>query len=63
MPYNDPDHRGDYADTRHTHSHYDVHDVAEEHHRHYDLENLIEGLRADLNQAFEQIAQLERAGE
>ena len=32
---------------------------AEKYHRHYDLEDLIDGLRADLNQAHERISQLE----
>jgi hypothetical protein len=43
----------------HRHDAYDVYDVAREHHRHYDLEDLIEGLRADLNHARERISQLE----
>lgn len=43
-----------YADERHDHDYY----YAEKYHRHYDLEDLIEGLRADLNAAHERIAEL-----
>jgi hypothetical protein len=54
------DHRGECARTSHSHSFYDLYDVAEQHHRHYDLENLIERLREDLNRALGRIAELER---
>ena len=46
-----------YADERHDHDYY----YAEKYHRHHDLEDLIEGLRADLNAAHERIAELERS--
>ena len=45
----------------HKHNAYDVYGVAEEHHRHYDLENLIEGLREDLGRAVARIGDLEDA--
>lgn len=44
---------------RHSHDSYDVHGVAQERHEHYDLENLISGLREDLNRAYERIRELE----
>jgi hypothetical protein len=45
----------------HKHNAYDVYGVAEEHHRHYDLENLIDGFREDLNRAVSRIGDLEDA--
>jgi len=46
------------------HWHYadEIHGAAEQHHRHYDLENLVDGLREDLNRALERIHELETAG-
>ena len=43
------------------HYHYvgDIHDAAERYHRHYDDESTIAGLREDLSQAYERIAELE----
>jgi hypothetical protein len=49
-----------YGTENHKHDAYDVYGVADEHHRHYDLENLIEGLREDLSRALGRIAELER---
>jgi hypothetical protein len=43
----------------HTHDSYDVYGVAQEHHSHYDIERLIDGLRSDLNGCFERIGHLE----
>lgn len=57
----------EYADERHSHSGYaderhdHDYDYAGKYHRHHDLEDLIEGLRADLNAAYERIAELEQA--
>ena len=45
----------------HKHNAYDVYGVAEEHHRHYDLEDSAEGLRADLRRAEVRIGDLEDA--
>jgi hypothetical protein len=45
----------------HKHTAYDVYGVAEEHHRHYDLEDSAEGLRADLRRAEARIGDLEGA--
>jgi hypothetical protein len=39
----------------------EIHGAAEQHHRHYDLENLVDGLREDLNRALERIHELETA--
>ena len=55
MNWTDHDHRGDYAYTQHGHGFYDLHDVAEEHHRHYDIESEVAGLREDLGRALERI--------
>jgi hypothetical protein len=46
------------------HWHYanEIPGAAEQHHRHYDLENLVDGLREDLNRALERIHELETAG-
>ena len=45
--------------TEHTHHAYDIYGVAEQYHRHYDEENLIEGLRSDLNGLQDRIHDLE----
>lgn len=47
------------------HWHYadEIHGAADQHHRHYDLESLIDGLREDLNRSLERIAALEREHE
>jgi hypothetical protein len=44
------------------HRHYadEIHGAAEQHHRHHDLESLIDGLREDLNRALERIRELEQ---
>jgi hypothetical protein len=69
MTWNDHDHLGDYAEAGHDH-----YDYAERHHRHHDLENddekaqrritglqdEIDGLRTELADALERIAELER---
>jgi hypothetical protein len=52
--YADHDHRGQYAEDRHTH-----YDYADEHHRHYDTESEIRGLREDLGRAEERIRELQ----
>jgi predicted RNase H-like nuclease (RuvC/YqgF family) len=68
MSWNDHDHRGEYADQGHDH-----YDYASEHHRHYDLENddekaqrritglqdEIDGLRRQLEDALDRIRALE----
>jgi hypothetical protein len=59
MSWNDHDHRGEYAETSHAHSFWDLDDVAEKHHRHYDDENTMQGLREDLGRAEEHIRDLE----
>jgi hypothetical protein len=59
MNWNDHDHRGDYAETSHTHSFWDLNDVAEKHHRHYDDESTVRGLREDLRAAEARIRELE----
>ena len=43
------DHEGDYAPGRHEHGYYDLSGVAEEHHRHYDLERELATVRRDLD--------------
>ena len=43
----------------HKHNAYDVYGVAEEHHRHYDLEDEARGLREDLRRAEARIRDLE----
>jgi len=43
----------------HRHDSYDVYGVAQEHHSHYDLINLIEGLRSDLNSLYDQVQHLQ----
>ncbi len=60
MTWADHDHRGDYAEAGHVHYAADIHDAAERHHSHYDLEQLLSGLREDLNRALERITDLER---
>ena len=42
---------GDYAPGRHEHGYYDLSGVAEEHHRHYDLERELASVRRDLEPA------------
>ena len=59
MTWNDHDHRGEYAETSHTHTFWDLNDVAEKHHRHYDDENTARGLREDLGRAETRIGDLE----
>ena len=59
MSWANHDHRGDYADTQHGHGFYELLDVAEEHHRHYDTESEVRGLREDLGRAQERIRELE----
>lgn len=59
MSWNDHDHRGEYAETSHTHSFWDLNDVAEKHHRHYDDESTAEGLRGDVGRAEARIRELE----
>jgi hypothetical protein len=73
MTWNDHDHRGEYAETGHTHNFWDLNDAAERHHRHYDLENddekaqrritglqdEINGLRRQLDDALDRIRALE----
>jgi hypothetical protein len=63
MNWNDHDHRGEYAETSHDHSFWDLHDVAELHHRHYDDESTVQGLREDLSRAEERIRRLEELDE
>jgi hypothetical protein len=45
------------------HFHYadEIHGAAQEHHRHYDMESEIRGLREDLNRALARISDLEAA--
>ena len=45
--------------TEHTHNAYDIYDVADQYHRHYDEENLIEGLRSDFNGLQDRVHDLE----
>lgn len=59
VSWSDHDHRGEYADTSHGHGFHELLDVAEEHHRHYDTESEIHGLREDLGRAGERIRELE----
>jgi predicted nucleic acid-binding Zn-ribbon protein len=53
------DHHGAYAEAGHGHQAYDLYDVAEKHHRHYDDESTVAGLREDLSRAEERIRELE----
>ena len=53
MSWNDHDHRGEYASDGHDH-----YDYAERHHRHYDDESAVSGLREDLGHAEERIREL-----
>jgi len=53
MTWNDHDHRGEYASDGHDH-----YDYAERHHRHYDDESTVSGLREDLGNAEERIREL-----
>lgn len=46
------DHRGEYADTGHEHGYHELAGVAEEYHRHYDLERQNESLRRELDSAY-----------
>ena len=55
MSWNDHDHRGEYAADGHDH-----YDYAERHHRHYDDESTVRGLREDLSRAEERIRALEK---
>ena len=69
MTWNDHDHRGEYAESGHTH-----YDYADEYHRHYDLEtdgktaqqaitclrDEVSELRRQLADALERVGQLER---
>ena len=48
-----------YGTEDHKHSAYDVFGVADEHHRHYDLESEVRGLREDLSRAEARIRDLE----
>ena len=48
-----------YGTEDHKHNAYDVYGVADEHHRHYDTESAIAGLREDLGRALERIRDLE----
>ena len=57
--WTDHGHPGEYAGTSHSHGFYELLDVAEEHHRHYDHESEIAGLREDLGRALERIRDLE----
>ena len=43
------DHRGEYASDRHEHGYHELAGVAEEYHRHYDLERDLASLRRDLD--------------
>jgi hypothetical protein len=43
----------------HGHYAYEIHGAADEHHRHYDLEGLTEGLREDLGRAEARARELE----
>ena len=54
MSYADHDHRGEYASDNHDH-----YDYAERHHRHWDDESTVSGLREDLGRAEERIHELE----
>jgi hypothetical protein len=54
VSYADHDHRGEYASDGHDH-----YDYAERHHRHYDDESTVSGLREDLGAAEERIRELE----
>ncbi len=60
MTWTDHHHDADYARAGHYHYAADIHDAAERHHSHYDLERLAAGLREDLNRALERITDLER---
>ncbi len=53
MSYADHDHRGEYASDNHDHC-----DYAGRHHRHYDDESAVRGLREDLGHAEERIREL-----
>ena len=48
-----------YGTEDHKHNAYDVYGVADEHHRHYDTESEIRGLREDLSRADARIRDLE----
>jgi len=48
-----------YGTEDHKHNAYDVYGVADEHHRHYDDESAVRGLREDLSHAEERIRELE----
>jgi hypothetical protein len=54
VSWNDHDHRGEYADAGHDH-----YDYAGRHHRHYDEESTVQGLREDLGRAGERLRELE----
>lgn len=59
MTWNDHDHRGEYAASSHTHNGYELYDVAGEHHRHYDTESEVRGLREDLGRTLDRVSELE----
>jgi hypothetical protein len=47
--------------TDHWHYADEIHGAADQHHRHYDIESEIRGLREDLNRALARISDLESA--
>jgi hypothetical protein len=53
---NDHDHRGEYADDRHTH-----YDYADEHHRHYDDEREVDRLKSRVQELEYAVDEMRRA--
>lgn len=52
------DHRGDYAPDRHEHPYYELAGVAEEYHRHHDLEQQIASLREEIAALWERVNEM-----
>jgi uncharacterized protein YceH (UPF0502 family) len=52
------EHFGTYADPRHEHGYYDLAGVAEEHHRHYDLEQQVASLREEIAALWERVNEM-----